>query len=58
MQTTKQDWNVGEVVSVGFVKGLMVQGRDQTGDYLLVSAKGVQYGFKRNGGLYRVDMFA
>ena len=57
----KQDWQVGEMVSVGFLRGLMVVRKEPTpGDYApdayhLVSAKGVTYRFVPHHGIERTN---
>jgi len=51
----RQDWSVGEIVNVGFVRGLMVvRLGTKTTPTLLVSAKGVSYEFEPHCGLTRV----
>lgn len=59
----RQDWNIGETVNVGFLKGLMVVSTFPTpGDvnrasYKLVAKNGTHYVFTPNGGIGRADMF-
>ena len=48
-----QDWYVGAVVNVGFLKGLEVTGRDADGAWLLRSGKGAEYAFAQSIGLVR-----
>ena len=50
----RQDWSVGEVVSVGFLKNLEVTGK-KDGAYTLVSRKGVRYSFTPHLGIERMD---
>lgn len=56
-----QDWHVGEVVNVGFVRNLMVTSIEPTpGDfkpdaYHLVSRNGRKYRFVPRHGLERID---
>lgn len=50
----KQDWAVGEIVNVGFVKGLMVDRKQADGSYLLHSRTGARYSFQPHMGLSRI----
>jgi len=64
IQTTKQTWQIGQEVKVGFLK-LTVHSivshnaagmdRYQPDAYILVSAKGVAYQFIPHNGLTRID---
>lgn len=60
-QTTKnKSWNVGELVNVGFMKGLKVLSVAQIKDgkpdiYTLESAKGIKYEFTPHNGLSRIS---
>lgn len=49
---TKQNWNIGEIVKVGFLslKVTAVKGNE----YYLVSSKGIEYVFTPYTGLNRV----
>lgn len=50
------DWTLGGIVNVGFLKGLEVTGRQADGDWLLWNpATGVRYGFQPHMGIYRLD---
>ena len=49
----RQDWNIGEMVSVGFVRGLMVVRKNADGSFALVSSKGDKYAFQPHRGLFR-----
>ena len=57
----KQQWSVGQIVNVGFVKGLTVMERIPTpGDYRpdvwrLISSTGKEYEFTPHFGLARVN---
>jgi hypothetical protein len=56
----KQDWTVGQIVNVGFIKGLTVVEKVATpGDYrpdvyVLSAANGRRYEFTPNFGLARI----
>ena len=58
---SKQNWEVGEIVNVGFLKGLMVTKKEPTpGDfrpdvYHLVAKSGAQYVFTPHYGIERVN---
>ena len=58
---SKQNWQVGEIVNVGFLRGLMVTKREPTpGDYapdayLLVAKTGAQYRFVPHKGIERMN---
>lgn len=57
----KQDWQVGEIVNVGFIKGLMVVRKEPTpGDWapdawLLVSKDNRHYRFVPHLGIERIS---
>lgn len=51
-----QRWDIGQIVNVGFVKGLVVQGRNGDGSYSLWSPSTFRrYAFTPHIGLYRED---
>lgn len=55
----RQNWQVGEIVNVGFVRGLMVVRTPEMGyrngcGYELVSKAGARYGFEPHAGLVRL----
>lgn len=60
IKTTKQEWEIGQKVNVGFLKGLTVTKKVATpGDYMpdayeLVSDKGVRYEFVPHNGIHRL----
>jgi hypothetical protein len=55
-EAAKQQWEVGQVVNVGFVKGLVVQGRNADGSYALWQPSSFRrYEFTPHLGLYRVE---
>ena len=49
----RQDWFVGAVVTVGFMKGLRVVERTETG-WTLVSSKGAKYDWRPHEGLCKL----
>ena len=56
---SKQKWEVGETVKVGFMSLMVIAKEETPGDYmpdayLLQSAKGVDYRFVPHNGLTRV----
>lgn len=61
IRSSKQNWEVGEMVSVGFLKNLMVTKKEPTpGDYapdayILVARNGTQYRFVPHNGIARLD---
>ena len=58
---SKQSWQVGQVVNVGFLKGLVVEAFEATpGDYapdayILRAATGRRYRFVPHNGIERMD---
>jgi len=57
---TRQDWQVGALVNVGFMRNLKVIRVDAIFDglpdvYTLESAKGTRYEFTPHNGLVRID---
>lgn len=58
---SKQSWEVGEIVKVGFLKNLMVVKKEPTpGDYMpdayiLVARSGAQYRFVPHNGIERIN---
>ncbi len=57
---TKQNWQIGEMVNVGFLKNLMVVAKEPTpGDYMpdayhLVARNGAKYRFVPHNGIERI----
>lgn len=60
-RTAKQSWAIGEIVNVGFLKGLMVLKKEPTpGDwlpdaYILKARTGATYRFVPHNGLERLS---
>lgn len=50
--SAKQEWAIGNLVNVGFLKGLEVTEKRGNGDYVLKSAKGKFYAFQPHMGIY------
>lgn len=59
VQKSKQNWSVGSVVNVGFMKGLKVLKveaiKDGLPDIYTLEKNGVKYQFTPHNGLERVD---
>ena len=56
---TKQDWSIGSLVNVGFMKNLEVIKIEAVKDglpdiYTLISSKGVMYEYIPHNGLFRI----
>jgi hypothetical protein len=47
-----QDWSLGALVNVGFLKGLRVLAKNEDGSYVLESAKGARYSFEPHQGIF------
>lgn len=59
-EKTRQNWEIGQVVNVGFMKGLTVVKVEAIKDglpdiYTLTSSKGVSYEFTPHNGLARIN---
>src|ERR1700742_2172017 len=50
----KQEWAIGNVVNVGFLKGLKVMDKRSTGEFVLLSQTGKKYHFQPHFGIYAV----
>lgn len=51
--SAKQEWAIGNVVNVGFLKGLTITSFNPgSSEYTLVSAKGKKYGFQPHLGIF------
>lgn len=60
IKNTQQNWKVGSIVSVGFMKGLVVEeivltpGDYLPDEYILAAANGVRYSFIPHNGISRL----
>ena len=55
VRKSKQNWQVGATVKVGFLSLVVLAAVATPGDYMLTNSKGVIYGFVPHNGLTKFD---